>query len=257
MRYPKIALVSLQAALAGWLEYRADFAAAALTALAEAAGRVVALAALAGAGVLDLEPAAGLVYLGTATLLAGFFSGVVGPNLVAFSLRIHEGTLEFVLLKPADPVFLLLFQTVSVWGAADALAGAALLGWGLAALGAGAAQAVLGALALLLGALLAYLVSFALAQIGFFSVHVHNLVNLLAGLFGAGQYPLRAYAAPLRILLTFVLPVYLAVNLPAEVWLGRAGPGALAALAAAVGLAAALARWLFALGLHRYDSASG
>ena len=115
---------------------------------------------------------------------------------------------------------------------------------------------VVAALALFLGLLIAYLSAFALALVGFFSVYVHNLVNLISGVFGAGQYPLRAYAAPVRVLLTFVLPVYLAVNLPAEVFLGAVGPGALWAMGAFLVLLWGLVGWLFFLGLRAYTSAS-
>jgi len=230
--YLRVFLRSLEAAVASWTEYRLDFLAALLTSLLEAVGRVVAALALVRAGVLELEPAGALVYLGVATVTAGFFAGVVGPNLTAFSQRILEGTLEFVLLRPRNPVFLLLVETASPWGVSDLVAGAVLLGYGLFSLGAGWGGVFLGALALSLGLLIAYLSAFALALVGFFSVYVHNLINLISGVFGAGQYPLRAYAAPVRVLLTFVVPVYLAVNLPAEVFLGAVGPGALWAMGA-------------------------
>ncbi len=255
--YLLVLLRSMTAVAAGWAEYRLDFAAALLTALVEAAGRVVAVLALVRAGVLDLAPAEGFVYLGVATVVSGFFASVVGPNLVAFSQRLLEGSLEFVLLKPKHPVFLLLVQTASPWGIPDLLAGAVLLAWGLSALGVGAGALGLGALALVLAVAVAYLFAFLLALVGFYSVHVHNLVNLVAGLFGAGQYPIRAYAAPVRAVLTFVLPVYLAVNLPAELFLGRAAAGGVLGLLTVLGGLWLLADRLFALALRSYASASG
>jgi len=255
--YLQVLLRSLAAAAASFTEYRLDFLAALLTTLAEAAGRVVAVFALVRTGVLDLAPAEGLVYLGVASVVSGFFASVIGPNLVAFSQRVLEGTLEFVLLKPKGPVFLLLVQTASPWGVPDLLAGTALLAWGLWALGVGARAAGLGTLALVWGLLVVYLFAFLLALVGFYSVHVHNLVNLVAGLFGAGQYPVRAYAAPVRSLLTFVLPVYLAVNLPAELFLGRAAVGGfLGLLVTLAGLWLLVGRF-FALALRAYTSASG
>ncbi len=254
--YLRVFLRSFEAAVASWTEYRLDFLAALLSSLLEAVGRVVAALALVRAGVLELEPAQALVYLGVATITAGFFAGVVGPNLTAFSQSVIDGTLEFVLLRPRNPVFLLLVGTASPWGVSDLVAGAFLLGYGLFSLGAGWEGVLLGTLALFLGLLIAYLSAFALALVGFYSVHVHNLIQLISGVFRAGQYPVRAYAAPVRVLLTFVLPVYLAVNLPAEVFLGVAGPGALWAMGAFGVLLWGAVGWLFSLGLRAYTSAS-
>ena len=254
--YLRILFRSLEAAVASWTEYRLDFLAALLTTLVESAGRVVAILSLARVGVLDLDPDRALVYVGAATLMSGFFVSVVGPNLVAFSRRLLEGTLEFVLLRPRDPVFLLLTETASLWGMTDLWAGATLLGVGLFRLGAGPGEVLVGALALGLGMVLAYLFAFLLALVGFFSIHVHNLVNLVAGLFGAGQYPVRAYAPLVRALLTFVVPVYLALNLPVELFLGARGVGAVLGLFLAVLGLWLLVRLGFALGLRFYTSAS-
>ncbi len=253
--YLRVLARSAAAAAAVWTAYRADFLAALLGALVEAAGRVAALFALVRAGVLDLAPDEGLVYLGVASIAIGFFRSVVGPNLVAFSERVWEGSLEFVLLRPKHPVFLLLVQTASPWGLPDLLAGAALLSLGHRALGAQAA--VLGSLAIGPALLVAYLFAFLLALVGFFSVHVHNLVHLVTGLFAAGQYPVRAYALPVRVFLTFVVPVYGAVNLPAELALGRVGPVGLLGLWVGVAVFWLLADRLFRLAVRAYASASG
>jgi len=62
--------------------------------------------------------------LGIFTLLQGFSSTFLAPNLNRIVRHIQQGTLDFVLLKPISSQFWLSAHTVSPWGLPDLIFGA-------------------------------------------------------------------------------------------------------------------------------------
>ncbi len=64
-----------------------------------------------------------------------------------------------------------------------------------------------------------------------------EIVDLFAGVYQAGRWPVSIYPDWLRVGLTFLVPIAFAVTVPAEAFTGRLTPGTLALAAAfAVGL---------------------
>jgi len=169
-----------------------------------------------------------LVVLGLYTLLDGFTTCVLQPNLSRVVNHVQTGTLDYVLLKPIDSQFWLSARTVSPWGLPAIAAGLGLIGWALARGGSGAAAgppapgAVLLALALLLAALvILYSLWFVLAALSIWFVKVWNATEVLRYALVAGRYPVSAYPPALRLLFTLVLPVAFLTTVPAEALLGR------------------------------------
>ncbi len=258
MRYLAVLLRSLGATLAAEMVYREDFLVALFTAALETLGRVVALFAMVRAGVglggWRLEEA--LLVVGAAVFLLGLHVGLVIPNLTAFSRRVLLGSLDFVLLRPLDAQFLLMFERVSLWGLPDLLAGAGLVLYAARALGLEGGRVLAFFLLLFLAGLLFYLLAFLVSLLAIWVVYVHNLINFLANFLRAGQYPAGAYGPGLRLFFTLVVPVYWMTTVPAEVALGRVGWGAVLGLFAWVLVAFGLGRGLFRLALRHYGSAS-
>jgi ABC-2 type transport system permease protein len=204
-----------------------------------------------------------LVVLGLYTLLDGFTTCVLQPNLSRIVTHVQTGTLDYVLLKPIDSQFWLSTRTVSPWGMPAIAAGLGLIGWALAQ---GASEgpagpleggAVLLSLALLLAALvILYSLWFVLAALSIWFVKVWNATEVLRYTLVAARYPVSAYPPALRLLFTFVLPVAFLTTVPAEALLGRGSAlwavGSL--LAAALCLAAS--RLLWRIAQRHYTSAS-
>jgi len=253
-----VLLRSLGAMLTAEMTYRGDFLVALFTTALETLGRVAALFAMARAGVglggWRLPEA--LLVVGAAVFLLGLHTGLVAPNLTAFSRRVLVGSLDYVLLRPLDAQFLLMFERVSLWGLPDLLAGAGLVLFAAGALGLGVGRVLAFFLLLLFAGLLFYLVAFLVSLLAIWFVYVHNLINFLANFLQAGQYPAGAYGQALRLFFTLVVPVYWMTNVPAEVALGRVGWGGVLGLFAWVLVAFGLGRGLFRLALRHYGSAS-
>src|SRR3954469_25420549 len=60
-----------------------------------------------------------LVVIGCFTLLKGVLDGAVNPSLAAVVDHIRKGTLDFVLIKPADAQFLVSTAKFQPWKAFD------------------------------------------------------------------------------------------------------------------------------------------
>jgi ABC-2 type transport system permease protein len=201
-----------------------------------------------------------LVVLGLYTLLDGFTTCVLQPNLSRIVNHVQTGTLDYVLLKPIDSQFWLSARTVSPWGLPAIAAGLGLIGWALAHSEGGVARspaAALLALALLLAALgILYSLWFVLAAMSIWFVKVWNATEVLRYTLVAGRYPVSAYPPALRLVFTFVLPVAFLTTVPAEALLGRgslpwAGGSLLAAVLCLVG-----SRLLWRYAQRFYTSAS-
>jgi len=170
--------------------------------------------------------------MGAARFLDGLFTSWINPNLRRISERVQQGTLDFVLVKPADSQFL-----VSVERAVGPDP------WYFA-------------LALLLAGVLFYALAFVFATTTIWFVKLYNVVNFLGAVLWNAQYPVSAFDRPFRLLMTYGLPVYFMTTVPAEVALGRKGPGFLLVLfLLSLGLFLfSRAFWRFAL--RSYSSAS-
>ncbi len=248
------------ASLAAELEYPANAWIEALSALGNLAGSLFVLSLFfsGGRSLGGWSWEAALVVLGFYTLLDGVTSTLLQPNLSTIVTHVRSGSLDFVLLKPIDSQFWLSARTVSPWGLPGVVAGFALIA--VAAFRAGASPGPAGLLAvallLLSSVLILYSFWFVLAATSIWFVKVWNATEVLRSALVAGRYPVSAYPAGLRLVLTFVLPVAFLTTVPAQAVLGQASPGwQLASLAVAL-LCLLVSRRFWRFALRFYTSAS-
>ena len=259
-RYARTLRAFWASALAMELEYPANALIELLSVLGNLAGSVVVLALFYGRGhgLGGWSWDEALVVLGIYTLLDGFASTLLQPNLGAIVNHVRTGSLDFVLLKPIDSQFWLSVRSFSPWGLPGVLAGLVLIV--LAARRAGATPSLLTLLGttllLLCSGLILYSLWFVLAAASIWFVKVWNATEVLRSTLVAGRFPVSAYPPALRTLFTLVLPVAFLTTVPAEAILGRATlPWVLASLGMAV-LSLALSRGLWRHALRYYTSAS-
>jgi ABC-2 type transport system permease protein len=256
--YPTVLKRFLSTALAAELEYRINFVIATLTSLGNLAGSLFGLALFYQTGYSfegwSWEEA--LVVLGVFTLLQGFSTTFLAPNLNQIVKQVQQGTLDFVLLKPISSQFWLSMRTVSPWGVPDLIFGFVLIGYAGNRLGIPASAYALSAVPLLFGFLSLYSLWFMLGATSIWFVKIYNVTEVLRGLVEAGRYPMAAYPIAYRFFFTFVIPVAFLTTVPAETLLRRVelswilGSG----LLAIVLLFVSRAFWKFAL--RFYTSAS-
>ncbi len=255
MRYLKLFFLFWQTALMARMEYRANFLAALGVVFLESAGMLFGLYLFYQNG-YDLGGwrwQEALLVMAAARFLDGVFVSWINPNLRRISERVQQGTLDFVLMKPADSQFLVSVEQFTVWGLPSFLVAGMLF---LYAARSVALNPWYFALALLLAGVLFYALAFALATTTIWFVKLYNVVNFLGAVLWNAQYPVSAFDRPFRLLMTYGLPVYFMTTVPAEVALGRKGPGFLLALFS-LSLGVFLfsrAFWRFAL--KSYSSAS-
>lgn len=246
------------AAIAAEMEYRANFILATLTSLGNLAGSLFGLFLFYRTGYTfqgwSWEEA--LVVLGVFTILQGFSSTFLAPNLNRIVGHVQQGTLDFVLLKPINSQFWLSIHTLSPWGLPDLVFGVVLIGYAGGRLGLGVGNYLLSAVPLVFGLASLYSLWFMLGATSIWFVKIYNVTEVLRGLLEAGRYPMVAYPAAYRFFFTFVVPVAFLTTVPAETMLGRVQIGwVFSAGVLALGLLfVASGFWRFAL--RFYTSAS-
>jgi ABC-2 type transport system permease protein len=260
MRYLRLLAFQLRLSLVLGLQYRWNFVVDGLVSMVWTLLGIVPLYI----ALHDRPPVAGwtfdraLVVVGYFTLLRGILDGAVNPSLYAVVDQIRQGTLDFVLLKPADAQFLVSTTRFEPWKALDVVAAVGILGWAFHRLGqtptAGGAAL---SLALLVAALMVlYALWILVISAAFWVVRLDNLAFFFGSVFDFARWPVSLFRGAWRLLFTFVIPLGLMTTYPAEALLGSLDPQT-AVLAALGSVAfAALARVVWTRAIARYTSAS-
>jgi len=199
-----------------------------------------------------------LLVLGWFVALKGVLEGAVSPSLTAVIEHVRKGTLDFVLLKPADAQLLVSVAKLEPWRIVDLVGAGLIFAYAFGKLGrAPTAGEVLAAGAMLLGALLVlYSIAILVVSIAFFAVRVDNLLYLFQSVFDVARWPSTIFRGFLAVLFTYVLPLALMPTYPALALVGRLRVGtALGALAGTIAFAA-FARAVWSVSIRKYTSAS-
>lgn len=259
-RYIRLWRIFVANSLAQELEYRAAFVAEVLLAFTETAWQVVALWVF-----FFHRPRLETWTFLEATVVLGlfvFFDGLMEvffqPNMRQIVEHVRQGTLDFVLLKPANAQFLATARHVQFRYIGYVLAGGGLIVYSLVRLHATPHAVNIGLFLLLIVAasIILYSLLLGLVTLAFWFVDVTNILNLIWAVYEAGRVPVDVFPRVVRWVLTFIVPVAFITTVPARTLLGRATPQT-------VGIAFGLAALLFGLSsrfwnfaLRHYTSAS-
>lgn len=249
----------VRASLLTTMQYRSDFLVDSVT------GVMRTLAALApillvfeqvddvaGWTLADMTLVAALYFLMHA-ILAGF----VEPNLGEIVEAIRQGTLDFVLLKPADAQLLVSLRRVQPAPLWDLGGSALLMSWAIAWMPTPSAPDIAAAVTLACSGLAAMYGLWLLAICAsFFFIRVDNLRYLLWSVADAGRWPLPVFARWVQWVLIVVVPVGVITTFPALALRGTWSRGELA-LGVLVGLGFTVgSRLAWRASLRSYTSAS-
>jgi ABC-2 type transport system permease protein len=259
-RYLRLLGVQLRASLQLAVQYRVEFLVGGLMAIFWTFWNLVPLFVVWGRRptVAGWSFPEALLVVAWFTGLRSVLEGAVQPSLIAVVEHIRKGTLDFVLLKPADAQFLVSTAKFEPAQSIDALSGLAIAIYAFHKLGrVPAATDVLVALALTVAsAALLYALAILVVSAAFWVVRLDNLIYLFNSIFDAGRWPSSVFRGVWRFVFTFIIPLSLMTTYPALALLGRLHfTTALEALGGAV-VFVALSRvvWLRAVG--HYTSAS-
>ncbi len=260
MRYLRLFVVQLRASLQVTMQYRAEFFVGLFMAAFYVFWNLVPLFVL-----WTQRPTIAGWSLAEAALVTAWFTflralldGAVQPSLQAVVEHIRKGTLDFVLLKPADAQFLVSTAKFEVFNFVDAAAALALAAWALHRLHhvPRAGELAVALVLTVAAAALLYALAILVISAAFYVVRLDNLIYLFNSVFDAARWPSSVFRGFWRVMFTFVVPLALMTTYPALALLGR-----LRAATAATALGGALvfvllARAVWRRSIGHYRSAS-
>lgn len=199
-----------------------------------------------------------LAVMGVFTIMGGVIRMVIQPNMTQFMQDVQEGTLDYVLTKPADAQLLVSTRMVQIWQGVDILSGLVVLAVAIVQLGGGVGvlDALAFLVALLVGAAMVYSFWMIMATVAFWAVRIDQIAELFLGIYQAGRWPVGVYPSWLKIGLTFLVPIAFAVTVPAQALTSRLSAPALAGAVAFAVVLLAVTRWFWKFGLRHYSGAS-
>ncbi len=199
-----------------------------------------------------------LALLGVYYVVQGVEELVFQPSLNEMMEQVRLGTLDFILLKPANSQFLVSLRYLNVVQVAQVGLGLVVLGLGVVRLEGSltVGNALAFVVVLASGLVLVYAILLVLATLSFWFVRVDNVMVIFWAFMDAGRFPIDVYPGWLRVTLSTVVPIGVAVTIPAEAIAGRlALPTLLATVVGAI-VAGWFAGWFWRRGLRSYTGAS-
>ena len=260
LRYGRLLIAQMRASTLTLLQYRFDFLADGMLEILWAATALVPLVIVfrARQAVAGWSFGEALLVTGWFTLLQGILEGAINPSLTSVVEHIRTGTLDFVLLKPADAQFLVSTAKFQPWRATNVLTATAVFIYAFRILGRVPSwTGVVTALFLLMtSTLLLYSMWILTISAAFYVVKIDNLSFLFSSIFDAARWPSTIFRGFLSFVFTFVIPLALMTTYPALALLGRLrSPTVMLVLAGSL-LFALLARAVWLLSIGKYTSAS-
>ena len=198
-----------------------------------------------------------LAQLGVYLIIGGAINFILQPSMQQLIVDVHDGALDFALLKPVDAQLLVSVRQVQLWRCIDVVLGFGVVGIALVRLGStlGIRPMLLFALMLLAGGAIVYSIWLILATCAFW-VRVENILVVFQDMYEAGRWPVTIYPFWLRFALTFLVPVAFATTVPTTALVGRLTLQTFISSITAALILLALARWFWKRSLRRYAGAS-
>jgi len=195
--------------------------------------------------------------MGLYLVLHALLASLIEPNLGAIVESIRKGTLDFILLKPADAQLLTGLRLIRIAPLVDLPVGLSLIGWAMWVSPPTSGWDVVVAAALALSGCCAIygLWLFAICA-SFFFVKVDNLRFLLWAAVDAGRWPLPVFARWIQWALIVLVPIGVVTTFPVQALRGE-WQWPTVAIGMSVGAAFLIgSRVAWTASLSRYTSAS-
>ena len=199
-----------------------------------------------------------VVLLGVYYVVQGVEELVLQPSFQRFMEHVREGTLDFILLKPVSSQFMVSFRHFQTVQILQVLLGFVITAFGVAGLSATVTVASAAAFAVTLacGFVLIYALLLVLSTLAFWFVRVDNLLAIFWAFIDAGRFPVDIYPGWLRITMSTVVPVGIAVTVPAKAIVGLVDLETVGLVLAATAAAWIVSRAVWRRGLRSYTGAS-
>lgn len=199
-----------------------------------------------------------LMVLGFFTMLQAVLEGAIHPSLATVIDHVRTGSLDFVLLKPADAQLLLSTARFAPLRIVNLLAGLSILVHAFVRLGRAPSPLDVGlALLLFFGAMaILYSLWILVVSASFYVGRIDNLRFLFISIFDAARWPSTVYRGAIAFVFTYILPLAVMTTVPAHALLGIVSAETVVSALLGTVLFAAISRWVFQRALGRYTSTS-
>ena len=199
-----------------------------------------------------------IALLGVFQLVHTLMIALIWPNTEKFNQSIRDGSMDYTLLQPVSSMFLVTFSRITVWRAWDLILAVILIVIGVNI--SGGTTTPLSILVFILltasGAMIIYSLWIVLIALTFWFTKFDNNVTILQALLDAGRYPATVYPVWLRIIVTFVIPIAVATNVPLQGLRGNLTAGSVLLFLAISGICFLIASQVWKRGLKQYSGAS-
>jgi ABC-2 type transport system permease protein len=199
-----------------------------------------------------------LVVIAYFTAVRAVLEGLISPSFTALIDHLRVGTLDYVLLKPADAQVMVWSSRCEPWKLFEILFAIGLAAYAFAERGEPPAPAdvALGIVLLVAGILAVYSLWVMCAAAAFWIVRLDNLSYLLGAILDVARWPIDVFRGMWRVVFTYVIPVAVMTTFPAKALLGRLdASAAIGTIGGAVALVAG-SRLVWRLAIRNYTSAS-
>jgi ABC-2 type transport system permease protein len=199
-----------------------------------------------------------ITLLGVFRLVNMLMSAVIWPATEKFNTSVRDGSLDYVLLMPANSLFLVTFARIVVWRIWELGLAIVLIVYGVHYSGETITWQNLFYFIVLAvtGALVMYSLWVVLVALTFWFVKFDNNVTIIQALMDSGRYPVSIYPPWLRLMVTYLIPIAVATTVPVQGLRGELS-GSQVALFLVIGLAAFLAATrVWQAGMRHYSGAS-
>lgn len=162
------------------------------------------------------------IFLSTTMFVNSIMQTLFMPNTQEFSELIRTGRLDFILLKPIDSQFLISLHKIEWSSLSNMMVGVGLLVYSLFQLGfvPHLYQIVLYPLYIFCGVVILYSLIITLAATSVWMGRNQSLYDFWFYITSFSRYPMEIYQGrlglPLRHVLTFAIPILIAINVPAR-----------------------------------------
>jgi len=260
MRYLNLLRAFYRSSIQTDMEYRADFytrIVASLLGLLTTVGGLAVTFTYTGT-LAGWTFAQVLVLLSVYYVINGLVEMFIAPNMREIMNQVRQGTLDFLLIKPASAQFTASFRTLNIWQLANVLVGLGISVYtiGKLSLSVGVLQAITFAITLAAGMAVIYSLWLFLVTLTFWFVKIDNIEQLVWQAFEAGRYPVEIYPAWLRGALTYVIPIAFIITVPASALAGKLASAVILISLAVAASALLLSSAFWRFGLKHYTGAS-
>jgi ABC-2 type transport system permease protein len=211
-------------------------------------------------GIADWTKPQMILLVGTSMLIMRLFFATAFTNLVAVDRNLREGTFDFYLAQPGNPLFMIATRKIEFDSLTNSFLAAGVVIYGARECGLhpGAWDVLLYVYLIACGLLIHFSIMTILVSFAFWLVRVQGIEGGYFGLFEVSKLPGKALQGIMEVAFVWVLPAIVVTNVPARTLL-EADTTHLDLIAWLTGAAVfwfALATTIFHRGLRRYQSAS-